>query len=122
MTKEKNPVKTLALEESAELLRALAHPVRLAILQELSLGAKCVTDIQDLVDGAQASVSKHLMALREIGVVDFHKDGKLRCYYITRPSLVKALVKMLAAPHPVILRTPQSVRREGLKRTVQQTR
>ena len=105
------------LGEAASLLKALAHPTRLAILQELSHGAKCVTDIQDLVDDAQASVSKHLMILRGMQAVDFHKNGKLRCYYITKPSLVKALIKMLSTEHKVVLRSPKSVRKEGLMRT-----
>ncbi len=107
---------TINLEQSAELLRALAHPTRLAILEELAQGAKCVTDIRDLVDDAQANVSKHLMLLRRMEIVDFHKDGKLRCYYITRPTLVKALLKMLSTDHKVVLRSAKSVRREGLKR------
>ncbi len=105
------------LGEAASLLKALAHPTRLAILQELSHGAKCVTDIQDLVDDAQASVSKHLMVLRSLQTVDFHKNGKLRCYYITKPSLVKALIKLLSTEHKVTLRSAKAVRKEGLKRT-----
>jgi ArsR family transcriptional regulator len=108
--------KTIDFEQSAELLRALAHPIRLAILEELAQGAKCVTDIQDLVDDAQASVSKHLMLLRQLEIVDSHKDGKLRCYYITKPTLVKALMRILSTEHKVVLRSPKSVRREGLKR------
>ncbi len=107
---------TINLEQSAELLRALAHPTRLAILEELAKGAKCVTDIRDLVDDAQASVSKHLMLLRRMEIVASHKDGKLRCYYITKPTLVKALLKILTTEHKVIHRSPKSVRREGLKR------
>lgn len=119
MAKVNKSVAIKDLGQAADLLKALAHPVRLAILQELFLGAKCVTDIQDLVDDAQASVSKHLMAMRSLQVVDFHKDGKLRCYYITRPTLVKALVRMLASDHKVVKRTQKSVRAEGLKRIVQ---
>lgn len=109
------------LEQSADLLRALAHPTRLAILEELAQGAKCVTDIRDLVDDAQSSVSKHLILLRSLEIVDFHKDGKLRCYYITKPTLVKALLKILSKEHKVVLRSPQSVRREGLKREASET-
>jgi ArsR family transcriptional regulator len=109
-------VKNLTLRRKAELLRILGHPTRLAILQELGHGAKCVSDIRDLVDAAQANVSQHLMALRREGILDFHEDGNLRCYYITRPSLVKTLLRFLDGEYPVVLRSAKSVRQEGRRR------
>jgi len=46
-------MKSLNLKQQAELLRILAHPTRLEILKELSSGAKCVTDIRDLLEISQ---------------------------------------------------------------------
>ena len=109
-------MKNLSLREKADLLRILGHPTRLAILQELGQGAKCVSDIQDLLEVAQANVSQHLLALRRERIVDFHEDGNLRCYYITRPRLVKALLRFLDGEYPVAVRSPESVRREGRRR------
>lgn len=109
-------MKNLDLRSKAEQFRILAHPTRLAIMEELSQGAKCVTDIQDLLDIPQANVSQHLMALRREKVIDFHEDGKLRCYYITRPKLVKKLLEFLSGEYSIVVRTPESVRQEGKRR------
>ncbi len=106
----------LDLRRKAELLRMLAHPTRLAILEELAPRAKCVTDIQDLLGVSQPNVSQHLTALRHERIVDFHENGKLRCYYITRPKLVKALLLLLSGDYPVVTRSAQTIRREGTRR------
>ena len=55
--------------KSANLLKMLGHPVRLALIEELSKAPKCVTDIQDLLDVRQANVSQHLAVLREAEIV-----------------------------------------------------
>ena len=109
-------MKDLSLRRKAELLRVLAHPTRLAILEELRHGPKCVSDIQDLVDVAQANVSQHLAALRRERIVDYHEDGNLRCYYITRPGLVRALQRLLDGDYPVVVRPRESVRQAGRRR------
>jgi len=109
-------LKNLDCRGKAELLRGFAHPTRLAIVEELSRGAKCVMDIQDLLNVPQANVSQHLMRLRRDRIVDFHEDGKLRCYYISRPGLVMGLLRFLSDRYPVVTRSPESVRREGRRR------
>jgi len=104
------------MKHKAELLRILAHPVRLTIMEELSQGAKCVTDIKDLLEISQSNVSQHLMALRREKVIDFHEDGNLRCYYITRPKLVKGLLRFISGDYPVVERSAKTVRQEGQRR------
>ena len=93
-------MKSLSIREQAELLRQLGHPTRLAILQELMKGGKCVTDIRDLLEVPQANVSQHLTVLRQQRIVDFSEDGKLRCYYLKRPALVHALFKFISGEYP----------------------
>jgi ArsR family transcriptional regulator len=100
----------------AELLRVFGHPTRLAILQELRLGAKCVSDITNLVEARQANVSQHLMALRKEGLVDFHEDGNLRCYYLTNSKMVEDLVSFLSKKYTYRRRSVRSVRLEGKRR------
>ncbi len=104
------------LRDAAELLRILAHPTRLAILRELARAPKCVTDIRDLVEVAQANVSQHLGALRRNRIVDYHECGKLRCYYISRPRLVRRLLALLDGDYPVVWQTPKQVQRGAAKR------
>jgi ArsR family transcriptional regulator len=100
MNKGAKGMNTLNLRERAELLRQLGHPVRLAILEELTKGSKCVTDIRDLLEVPQPNVSQHLMVLRQQRIVDFSEDGKLRCYYLRRPTLVQALLKFISGEYP----------------------
>jgi ArsR family transcriptional regulator, arsenate/arsenite/antimonite-responsive transcriptional repressor len=88
-------VKHLDDRDRAELLRVLAHPTRLAVLEELSKGTRCVSDIQDLLNVPQPNISQHLTVLRRERLVSYFIDGKLRCYYLTRPSLVNALLAFL---------------------------
>lgn len=107
---------TLDLREKASLLRVLGHPVRLAILIELGKGPKCVTDIHELLEMPQANVSQHLAALRHEKIVDYHEDGKQRCYYLARPALVKSLLRFINAEYPVVKQSKESVRRAGLRR------
>ena len=104
------------LPAKAAFFRALGHPVRLAILMELAAGPKCVSDIQELVDAPQANVSQHLAVLRHQHIIDFHEDGKLRCYYVARPGLVKALLRLIQGEFPVKSRSKESVRRAASRR------
>jgi ArsR family transcriptional regulator len=72
-------------------LRIIAHPVRIAILQELAKGVKCVSDFQDFLEIRQSNISQHLSALRHAGVIDFFIDGRLRCYFLKSPFVLDIL-------------------------------
>ncbi len=61
-------------------LKALAHPVRLHILDILRQGEVCVCHIEAALDKRQAYVSQQLMVLREAGLVASRRDG-LRVFY-----------------------------------------
>lgn len=64
----------------SKLFKALAHPLRLAILDSLRDGEKTVTQLQELTGGEQASISQHLTILRNHHFVTFRKDGT-QAYY-----------------------------------------
>jgi carbon starvation protein CstA len=83
------------------LLAVMAHPVRLSILEALCRRPRCVKDINTLVPLAQAQLSQHMAALRKADLVASHACGTLRCYYISRPTLVKRLIPLLRREHPV---------------------
>lgn len=95
--------------DAAELLKAFAHPTRLAILQELSSGPKCVTDMEELLPARQANISQHLAVLRHVKLVDFAQDGALRCYYLCRPNLVEDMLALVDRGDPVVTRTPEQI-------------
>jgi ArsR family transcriptional regulator len=91
--------------EQARLLRVMAHPVRLMILEALCEHPTCVKDINLLVPLVQPQLSQHMSALRKAGLVACHVCGSLRCYYVIRPTLVKKMLQLLSEEHPVRLRS-----------------
>jgi ArsR family transcriptional regulator len=94
---------------AAELLKAFSHPTRLAILQELAAGPRCVTDMEDLLPARQANISQHLAVLRHASLVDYAQDGSLRCYYVCRPQLVADMLALIGRNDPVVRRTPAEI-------------
>lgn len=109
---------------AAELLKAFSHPTRLLILQELLAGPKCVNDMEDLLEARQANISQHLAVLRYCRLVDFAQDGNLRCYYLSRPRLVRELLALVGRDEPVVTRTADEIRRdkERLEKAKQNSR
>jgi DNA-binding transcriptional ArsR family regulator len=67
-------------ELQADVLKALAHPIRLAIIQFLSREEKCVCDIVDYVGTSQSNISKHLSIMKRAGILSDRKEG-LSVYY-----------------------------------------
>ncbi|MBN2482969.1 MAG: winged helix-turn-helix transcriptional regulator [Candidatus Omnitrophica bacterium] len=66
----------------AEMLKALAHPTRLMILQALLKKKGCVKDLEKSLAKPQANISQHLAILRKEGIIGFVAQGKSRCYYL----------------------------------------
>lgn len=95
-------METNAARKYARLLRIVAHPTRLLILDELAHGMKCVNDIQELVETPQPNVSQHLAVLKESDLVLCHKDGVSRCYHLAKPGLVKDLFAVLGRDYPTV--------------------
>ena len=76
------------LQERAILFKALAHPARLLIVDELAKQTLCVCDIRERVGSDLSTVSKHLSVLRNAGIVEDEKRGSqvfysLRCTCVT---------------------------------------
>jgi DNA-binding transcriptional ArsR family regulator len=85
----------LSAEEADELLRALAHPARRAILQECWREPRSAGALSETVGLAAASTSEHLKVLRKIGLVVLTKDGTFR-WYRADPARVAALAEWLS--------------------------
>jgi ArsR family transcriptional regulator len=77
------------VERKAQLLRVIAHPTRLKIIERLAAEAEplCVSDLEPDLGIPQPNVSQHLAVLRKAGVVDFYVDGRLRCYFLKDPRI-----------------------------------
>lgn len=68
--------------ERIELLKVIAHPVRIDILEQLEEGVKCVSDFEETLQASQSNISQHLSLLRRHGLIDYYVDGRLRCYFL----------------------------------------
>jgi DNA-binding transcriptional ArsR family regulator len=75
-------------EMRADLAKALAHPLRLEILDILlTEGEQCVCEIVDKVGAQQPTVSKHLSILRDAGILASRKDGLMVFYRVRVPCI-----------------------------------
>ena len=114
---------------TANLLKAIAHPARLRILNALAEDEECVCHLTALLRQRQAYVSQQLMFLRQAGLIEDRKDG-LRVYYrLKNPGVTAVLdavnklsgVKRIASQSKVIAACPcpkceSAGQREGGKR------
>src|SRR6185436_8609143 len=73
----------------AELFHALSDETRLAIVQKLLSGEKCVCDLTDALDAAQPRLSFHLKVLKEAGLVAHRRDGRWIHYSLVPETLAE---------------------------------
>ena len=86
---------TLNVEESRQLLKALAEPIRLEVIHALALGERCVCDLTGDLKLSQSKLSFHLRVLREAGLVTDRQSGRW-IYYRLEPDALEALEAWLA--------------------------
>lgn len=79
-------------DKVAETLKALTHPVRIRILQELRTGPVCVTELSERVGVSQTNLSQHLGLLRNYGWVRKRKQA-LYVYYFLSDRDITAILK-----------------------------
>ena len=75
------------LATAARLFHALSDETRLAILEMLQDGERCVCDLQGELDAAQSRLSFHLKVLRDAGIVTDRKEGRWSYYTIVPGAL-----------------------------------
>ena len=90
---EFNKLDTDRLETAASMLKAIAHPMRIAILKHLEGGKKLtVTQIHELLEIEQSTTSHHLGILRDKGVLCSKREGKNTYYYLKFKVLSQIVV------------------------------
>ncbi len=81
--------------EESDILKALAHPVRLQIIELLLLGIpeeSCsVSSLQKELDIPQPTISQHLQTLKSHGIIDGNKMGVQVCYKVIDKRVAKIL-------------------------------
>jgi len=75
------------LKHEALVFKALAHPSRLAVVEALASGERCVCELQELVGGDMSTVSRHLSVLKGAGVIADEKRGQWVFYRLTLPCV-----------------------------------
>jgi DNA-binding transcriptional ArsR family regulator len=90
---------TTTLQRKADIIKALAHPSRLAMVEALADGEMCVCHLQELVGSDTSTVSKHLTLLKHAGIVTDRKQGLWVYYSLRTPCVLNFLgcIEALAA-------------------------
>lgn len=83
-----------AAVHASRLLKALANPVRLMLLCQLSQGECCVSDLEELVGVQQPTLSQQLGVLREEELVQTRREGK-QIYYAIASEQAMAVMRVL---------------------------
>jgi len=76
------------LNARANVLKAMAHPTRLFIIEELEKDERCVCDLTDQIGADVSTVSKHLSVLKQAGIVVDDKRGNQVFYKLRVPCIL----------------------------------
>lgn len=84
-----SPFPKKVYERNAELYKALAHPVRLEILNILKLQETSLEDLSEHLQIAKSNTSQHLAILRRLRVVRVRREGQRAMYQLTDSNVVE---------------------------------
>jgi ArsR family transcriptional regulator len=76
------------LEAKSRVLKALGHPTRLLIAEELGQGERCVCEFVEMAGVDYSTVSRHLSVLKQAGIVEDEKRGKQVFYRLRVPCVL----------------------------------
>ncbi|WP_052296264.1 ArsR/SmtB family transcription factor [Spirochaeta thermophila] len=97
-------------KEKAAILKALAHPTRLWMLEQLARESRCVCEFVAALDVDFSTVSKHLALLKSAGLVEDTKEGRQVRYRLVAPQVagILALVEDLLQQRAKVLEASSS--------------
>ena len=105
-----NKSEQLLFERQAEVAKAIAHPLRIAIVNFLKDGEQCVCDIAEHIGSERSNVSRHLSVMVNAGLLEYRKEGlkviyRLKCACIVDFfSCVGRVLKQQAQDNERLLR------------------
>lgn len=76
------------LDARARVLKAMAHPSRLFMIEELEKGERCVCDLTAMIGADVSTISKHLQVLKQAGIVTDDKRGNQVFYRLRVPCIL----------------------------------
>ena len=74
----------------ADILKALAHPVRVLIVSALTDSDQCVCELNKLAEIDQSGLSRHLANLKRAGIVSDRREGMKVFYHLETPCILRA--------------------------------
>ena len=80
--------KQLLFERQAQIAKAIAHPLRIAVIDLLKDGPQCVCDIAEYVGSERSNVSRHLSVMVNAGILEHHKEGLKVIYGLRTPCII----------------------------------
>jgi len=93
------------LEARAAVIKAMGHPTRLFLVEELSKSERCVCELTEMIGADVSAVSKHLSVLEHAGIVQDEKRGAKVFYSLSVPcvlnffSCVESVLQARAQEH-----------------------
>ena len=82
---------SLQAKARAAILKALAHPTRVLMLDALNRGDRCVNDLRNLAAVSQPTITHHLEKLKKAGLVTERRAGKRVIHHLACPCILEAL-------------------------------
>ena len=76
-------------EARAKIVKAMAHPARLFIVDRLAKSECCVCELTDMIGADMSTISKHLSILKNAGIVRDEKRGTQVYYTLRVPCILK---------------------------------
>jgi ArsR family transcriptional regulator len=73
----------------AGIIKAMAHPVRLMIIDELSRGDRCVCEILPMFKLDQSTLSRHMSQLKKAGIITERKEGVRVIFHLATPCIMQ---------------------------------
>ena len=110
------PHREIVAKELAGLLRVLAHPHRIRIIEELRGGERDVTSLQTFLHISHSGVSQHLMQLRAHRLVAERREGRQVFYHLRQPDLARWLTEAMRFIEL------ESVEADQLRKAIKKTR
>ena len=79
----------LLFEKQSKIVKAMAHPLRIAVVDFLKNGPQCVCDIAEYLGSERSNVSRHLSVLVNAGLLEYHKEGLKVIYRLKTPCILE---------------------------------
>ena len=83
-----------AIQLKSEVLKALAQPTRLKILELLRNGERCICEIVPAINGEQSNISRHISVMQKSHLIDTRKDGVRVMVKVRDPEVFAILDKV----------------------------